>query len=165
MALSIDRSALFDPAAFLGEGWSIWRGPADGNGLEGEPEQDARALSISALNAEDFLFDTAIVPPERWVKGEAKLPRLRATGKVLLDAQIAQALYEEAGQQTLNEIMQKTGVSWFDLPGTVLRDREGYRYLLGVYFNDGKWPWYPHWLENNWRASRPSALYRGTIEV
>ena len=38
--LRIDRSKpSFNPATFIGAGWSMWRGPINGNGLDGEEER------------------------------------------------------------------------------------------------------------------------------
>lgn len=36
----IDRAKPFNSAEFIGSDWNVWRGPKDGNGLEGEEEQD-----------------------------------------------------------------------------------------------------------------------------
>jgi hypothetical protein len=47
--LEIDRSTPFNPAKFLGEGWSIWRGPADGDGLSGDEEQDQKSLALTDM--------------------------------------------------------------------------------------------------------------------
>lgn len=48
--LFIDRSIPFNPAKFIGAGWTIWRGPADGDGLSGEEDHDERSLAIMEID-------------------------------------------------------------------------------------------------------------------
>jgi hypothetical protein len=48
--ISIDRSRQFNPAMFIGEGWAIWRGLPDGNGLEGDEAQDSRSLALTKVD-------------------------------------------------------------------------------------------------------------------
>ncbi|MSU73950.1 hypothetical protein EXS56_02305 [Candidatus Kaiserbacteria bacterium] len=158
--ISIRRSAPFSPSTFLGAGWSVWRGPASGDGLAGTEEQEPQALKLQDVDFSKVLFEHTLTGNERWVKGDDKVARLRASGATMLDAAVAQALFEEKDNATLEWLRKERGITWFDLPGTVLRDADGYRYILGLYWNDGKWPWYPHWLENNWRSNRPSAVLR-----
>lgn len=42
--------------------------------------------------------------------------------------------------------------------GTILRSPDGYRYVLYLYWSDGEWLWRAYWLEDDWRASDPSAV-------
>ena len=39
-----------------------------------------------------------------------------------------------------------------------LRNPNGNRYVLYLYWNDGKWQWNYNWLENDWNANNLSAL-------
>ena len=48
--LLIDRTQPFNPSTFIREGWSIWKGPIDGNGLKGEEAQDERSLALSEVD-------------------------------------------------------------------------------------------------------------------
>ncbi|MCX6712875.1 MAG: hypothetical protein NTY66_01560, partial [Candidatus Vogelbacteria bacterium] len=41
--IKLDHAHPFNPAEFIGnKGWTTWLGPADGDGLSGEPDQDSR---------------------------------------------------------------------------------------------------------------------------
>src|SRR3989344_8475215 len=48
--IQINRSKPFNPAEFIGAGWSVWRGPANGHGLEGEEERDPRSAMLTELD-------------------------------------------------------------------------------------------------------------------
>lgn len=41
---------------------------------------------------------------------------------------------------------------------TILRNPNGNRYVLYLYFNDGRWNWNYNWLDNDWNAQNPSAV-------
>lgn len=41
---------------------------------------------------------------------------------------------------------------------TFLRNPNGNRYVLYLYWNDGKWNWNYNWLENVWNADDLSAV-------
>jgi len=41
---------------------------------------------------------------------------------------------------------------------TILRSPNGNRYVLYLYFNDGKWNWNYNWLENDFNGNNPSAV-------
>lgn len=157
--LIVNRSHSFAPEKFIGSDWSVWRGPADGTGLEGEIDQDSRALTLIEIDFSKVQFIHTLRDDERWVRGEDNLLRLKARKDIIpLDAAVVQALYEEKDHATLEWLRVERNITWFACPGTVLRDKEGFRYMLGLYWTDNRWPWYPHWLENNLRASRPSAV-------
>jgi hypothetical protein len=41
---------------------------------------------------------------------------------------------------------------------TILRNPNGNRYVLYLYWNDGRWNWNANWLENDWNVNNPSAV-------
>jgi len=41
---------------------------------------------------------------------------------------------------------------------TFLRNPDGNRYVLCLYWNDGRWNWNYNWLENDWNVNNPSAV-------
>jgi hypothetical protein len=84
--------ATFNPETLLGKGWSIWRGPADGDGLQGEEQQDSRSLALQEVDLSQVLFETNLKPDEFRIVGEEKLRRLKEKGVIRLDARIGQAL-------------------------------------------------------------------------
>ena len=159
-SLAIDRTNPFNPTEFIGSGVTIWRGPADGNGLEGVEEQDARSLALTKISLANLSFEHMLKGEERLITGEEKLKRHIAAGHILPDAKIAQVLYEEPGQVTLRQLHQTFGVTWMEFPGTTLRRSGGYRYFLyldrgGV----GRWGWRYSWLDNDRIASNPSVVF------
>ena len=41
---------------------------------------------------------------------------------------------------------------------TFLRNSNGDRYVLYLYWNDGKWDWNYNWLDNDFNVNNPSAV-------
>ncbi|OGN14875.1 MAG: hypothetical protein A3J47_02645 [Candidatus Yanofskybacteria bacterium RIFCSPHIGHO2_02_FULL_43_22] len=155
----IDRSIPFNPAAFIGKGWSIWRGPADGNGLTGVEDQDERSLALTQINLADIRLVTCLNDAETVVKGEEKQRRLKADSRVRLDAKIFQTFWENQAlipERFKEKVNGNTQFIYFD--GTVLRDSYGNRYVLGLCWGGGAWSWSVIWLDGGWRANGPSAV-------
>ena len=89
--IPIDRTVPFNPAEFIGAGWSVWKGPAEGTGLEGEEGQDARSLALTMLDVTRLRLETTLKGEETSIIGEEKLKRLTAmTDAIRLDAGIFQ---------------------------------------------------------------------------
>lgn len=40
----------------------------------------------------------------------------------------------------------------------ILRNSDGNRYVLYLYWNDGAWNWNVNWLDNDWNDNNPSAV-------
>ena len=157
--IPIDRSIPFNPAAFIGKGWSIWRGPADGNGLTGVEDQDERSLALTQINLADVRLVTCLKDTETVVKGEEKQCRLKADGRVRLDAKIFQTFWEN--QALIPERFKEKvngNILFIFFDGTVLRRPGGGRYVLCLCWHDGAWLWYVLWLGYVWGASSPSAV-------
>ena len=157
--LVVDRTKPFDPSKFIGSGWTIWRGPKDGDGLTGEEAQDARSLKLVEIDFAKVLFEHGIKKGETVITGEEKLARHIAAKHIRLDAKIGQCLFEEKGQVTLEWLYQTFGITWFELPGTVLRNSNGFRYFLFIYRDGyGWWYWLSFWLDDFRYAKNPSAV-------
>ena len=160
--LFIDRTTPFNPAQFLGDGWSIWRGPAAGDGISGEEEQDERSLNLTQLDLSKIQLVTFLRNgEEECIRGEERLRRLEETGSVRLDAQIFQALWENK-QFIPEDWKKKTGdcVTYIFFDGTTLRSQGGSRYVICLYWNnwgDGVWTWACSWREDVWDAGGLSA--------
>lgn len=97
--LHIDRSEPFDPAEFMGEGWTIWKGPAGGDGLTGEEDQDARSLALTEVDLSKIRFE---ITPSGELNGEGHLKHAKATSRILLDAKILQVILEKIRNEELN---------------------------------------------------------------
>lgn len=156
--LQIDRARTFNPTEFIGANWSIWRGPVDGDGLEGDEDQDLNALALSEIDLNNITFD-CLEKDERVVKGEEKLLRLKAKPSIRCDGTIFQAIWENKElipESWKEKVNGKTRFIYFD--GTILRDPDGFRCVLYLYFRDGAWDWYYLWLDDEWDSGNPSAV-------
>jgi hypothetical protein len=144
--IPIDRTSAFDPVAFVGVGWSI-------------VEEDERSLSLGEVDLTKVNFETMLKDHESSVVGEEKLKRLKDTGHIRLDAKVFQTLWENqhlipaSWKESTNG---NTAYVFFD--GTILRDSDGDRYVLYLYWRRGEWDWIYYWLGNEWHANRPSAV-------
>ena len=138
--LRIDRAKPFDPE-FVGKGWKI-------------AEQDERSLALTELDMSKVKLETVLKNGEKCVSGEEKLKRLKAADHVRLDAAIFQALWENQG--LIPEEWKKVGAVYFD--GTVLLNPDGDRYVLYLYWHDGRWDWHYRWIVNDFYAYAPSAV-------
>ena len=157
--LKIDRSKPFNPAKFIGKGWSIWRGPVDGDGLRGKPEQDAQSLALTELDLSHVFLEVHLKEGETYTSGEERLRRLKAAQRIRLDAAVFQTLWEN--REVLQErFKQKTNgdTTFIFCDGTTLRSPFGYRYTLYLYFFGGKWRWSYRWLDYGRSARSPSAV-------
>lgn len=155
----IDRSKPFDPSKFLGKGWTIWRGPADGNGLEGEEEQDARSLAITELDLSKVRLVTTFKKGETAVKGEENLCRLREASYICLDAGIFQTFWNQ--QEPIPRLLKELtngGYTYVFFKGTILRNPSGRRYVLYLLLVGGGWRWSCSWLDCDWNDVDPSAV-------
>jgi len=163
MILAINRAKPFDPAAFIGANWAIWRGPADADGLKGEERQDARSLALTEVDFTKARFETCLAEGETVITGEQRLTRLLDQKKdcIRADDNIGAALLNEPGQVTLEWLYQTHGVTWFELPGTELRSPNGYRrFLCLCRTDDGRWHWgYDRWLGNDRGAGSPALVF------
>lgn len=158
--LPIDRSKLFNPAEFIGVGWSIWRGPADGKGLEGEEERDLRSTVLTHLDLNKVQLVTCLKRGERVTTGEERIKRLKADGHIRLDENIFkmfwenQALIPEHFKERVNGNIQ---FIFFD--GIVLRSPRGRRSTLCLFFsNGGSWCWDFDWLDYDRLVGYPSVV-------
>lgn len=160
-SFQIDRQRVFSPATLIERGWTIWRGPINGNGLEGGEVQDARALALTELDLSRLRFEPCLKAQAKSIAGEEKIRRLteEMSDCIRLDAMLGQQLLEEPGQATLEWLYRNRKITWFDLPGTILRHLFGRRYVLYLYrHDDGRWGWGYRWLYDIWGAEDPSGL-------
>lgn len=94
--ISIDRNEPFNPVKFLGDGWGIWKGSADGIGIEGDAEEDSQSLRLDSIDLTKVYFETTLSEGESSVSGEDKLIRLKGKELIRIDAN-----EEEWGQPPL----------------------------------------------------------------
>jgi hypothetical protein len=156
--LVIDRSKPFDPTRFLGQGSSIWRGPADGKGIEGEEDQDPRSVALTELDFSNVAFDNFLKESESVITGEEKLVRMKASPRIRYDAGVGVALLDEKDQATLRWLHGTYGITWMEF-ATVLRRSDGHRYFLSLCRDgDGSWYGYCLWLDRGRSAGGVSPV-------
>ncbi len=152
--ISIDRSILFDPKTFIGDGWSI-------------EEQDERAIALTEIDLTEVMFDSTLEKGEKIIKGEDKLKRLKEkTNRIRLDAGIFKTLWENQiliPEKWKEKTNGNTTFIFFD--GTVLRDSGGRRYVLYLCWDGGEWDWNYYWLGRDWFADGPSAVLASSTLV
>jgi hypothetical protein len=151
--LLVDRTTPFDPGTFIRREWSVWRGPAKGDGLSGQAEQDARSLEISKIDWADVTFVSCLKQGESSVLGEEHLRRLRfgpARG-IILDARVGQALYEDYQRDKSVSVLEwlriYRGIASFTIKGTTLRCPAGGRYCMYFSYDsdESMWDWGGCW--------------------
>ena len=158
--IPIDRSKPFNPAEFIGKGWSVWRGPADSNGLEGEEERDSRSATLTELNLDKVQLVTRFKRGESVTTGEERIKCLRTDGRVRLDENAFQTFWENREQLPARFKERVNGnIQFIFFDGVVLRSPRGVRYTLCLYFNSGgSWFWGCGWLDSDRYAGSPSAM-------
>ena len=157
--IPINRTTPFNPTKFLGEGWSIWKGPADGDGLSGDEEQDERSLDLTELDISKVQLVTCLHGDEDYIKGEERLKRLKKAKFIRLDAQIFLTLWQN--QHLIPESWKEktngnTTYIFFD--GISLRSPLGDRYSLCLFWRGGEWLWLCFWLGRDRFSDDPSAV-------
>ncbi len=157
--IPIDRSTPFNPEKLLGKGWTIWRGPADGNGLEGEEEQDQRSLGVTELDLSKIQLVTTPKKGEKVVQGEENLRRLREANHICLDADIFQTFWDQ--KELIPALFKEStngSTTFVFFKGTTLRHPSGGRCVLCLYLSGGEWYWNCRWLDGGWLVRNPSAV-------
>ncbi|MBI4118705.1 MAG: hypothetical protein HY452_00375 [Parcubacteria group bacterium] len=155
--ISLDRTTPFNPVQFLGEGWSIWKGPADGDGLSGQEEQDKRSLVLTEVDLSQVQLVTLLKDGDgdNIIQGEENLKRFKY---ILLDAQVFQTLWEN--KHLIPEHWKKTNgnTTHVFFPGTTLRSPFGSRRVLCLCWRAGGWHWRCSWLASGWYVHDSSAV-------
>jgi hypothetical protein len=159
-SIVIDRSAPFRPSVFFKPGWTIWRGPIQGDGLVGSEALGGSSLAFTEIDFDRVFFETCLLPDETHISGEEKIIRHAELGHVCGDAKIGPELLNEKGQKTLLYLLKEKGIEYFELSDTVLRSPRGQRYTLYLYWapRERQWGWSYEWLNRERGADRPSLV-------
>jgi hypothetical protein len=151
----------FSPSEFMGEGWTVWKGPADGNGLEGPENRDVREDTLSVIDWEEVLLESHLQGEETSVYGEEKLRRANASGKIQLGGKAFLSLHEDYQANRENSVLEKLrrkGVTCIYFFGLRLRGPSGRRDVLYLCVSGSEWRWRYRYLNGRrWSAARPSA--------
>lgn len=156
--LACDKS--FSPAKFIGRGWTVWKGPANGNGLEGDEDRDVREDDLPIIDWDQVVMETHLQEKETLVHGEEKLKRVIVSGNIQLGGKAFLSLWEDYQANRENSVLEKLrrkGVTRIYFFGLRLRSPRGSRGVLYLYFSGSEWGWDYFWLNNLWSAHHPSA--------
>jgi hypothetical protein len=138
MTQNLACSKHFDPAIFIGEGWS-------------SAEEDERANELREIDVGTIALVTAL-KDERCTTGEERVKRLKEMPYVLLGGRAFLAFWEN--QRVIPESWKERFV-FFD--GLILLHRNGNRYSLYLSWHGGGWHWYSGWIGNSRAARNPTA--------
>lgn len=150
----IKRTKIFNPAEFVGAGYTIWRGPANGTGLEGELDQDERSIALNEVDLVMVRFETTLEKDENVVTGEERLVRLKSKSFIRLDPGWLVVLLENTPKIPWH--WKKMRYIFFD--GQILRRPSGARFALYMGWNGEAWYWGERWLAGGFVAGGPSAV-------
>ncbi len=134
---------------FLGQNWSI-------------DELDERSVALTEIDFSKILFETCLKEGQAAIKGEEKLERLKEMeDKLRLGDNVFLALwldYKARGKDSILEWLRKNrDITYLDFFGLVLRNPGGRRYVLYLFWDEGKWFWSCIWLDVVWFAHFLSA--------
>ncbi len=153
----------FNPAEFINKDWLVWKGPANGDGKSGDEDRDVREDALSEIDWSKVDFDDCLEEGESSITGEEKLCRMKESGKILLGGRAFLTLwqdYQKNGEASVLEQLRKTqGITYVDFFGLVLRDPDGNRCVLYLFFDGEQWRWNYYWLRFGWsRRNRSASL-------
>ena len=158
--IAIDRTKPFNPTESIGNGWSFWLGPADGNGLEGKPEQDDCSLALTEVDLSEILLEAHLKSRETSITGEERLRRLIAADRIRLDLGVFKTLWDNKEMIPASfsgRTNNNATCVFFD--GQTLRSPDGQRFTLFLSLSGGgAWRWGVRWLGHDRFVSGPSAV-------
>ena len=134
------RPTEFDPASFIGIGWKF-----------ADTDADSRSLAFTEVDFSQVHYETCLKKGEQSITGEEKLKRLLGKGGSCLDPRFGVALLQEKGQQALERLNKKHGITYLDFFGGILVAPNGHRYVLYLCRHSfGGWYWDARWLGYGW---------------
>ncbi len=151
--LKINRSTPFNPATFIGKGWSIWRGSANGDGLGGKEQQCKESLALTEVNIATITLEICRNGDGTPILGEEFLHQLKRDTSLLLDANVGRTLYENPDR--IPESWKRELVFFM---GTELRDPRGNRCVLCLCWDWTGWRWRYRWLGNDSYSGSSAAV-------
>jgi len=157
----------FNPAEFIGKDWRVWRGPADGGGLEGEEDRDFREDEITMIDWNQIIFETNLSEGEKCINGEEKLRRLAGGENIRLGCRVLLSLWKnylskrdkgKIHESVLEQLLLRD-INFIAFFGLILRNPYGGRDVLYLYRDYSGWRWRHYWLNLFWYAYYPSASF------
>lgn len=142
--LKLDHA--FNPAEFIGEGWTVWKGPKDGNGGNGEEEREKREDALIEVDFAKVSFYTQEIEV---ANEEENSEFMKMRGLLPLGGRTAVALwfdYQTNKKNSVLEYLYRTlNITMLKFMGVVLRSKYGNRSFVrlhrvcseGVWHKDG----------------------------
>lgn len=151
--LKIENTEDFNLRKFVQDS-TIWKGPADGNGLEGEEDIDRRSLGLSEVDLSKICLYNGLEGDETFITGEEKLRRLKALKHIIrFGGNVFRALWDDhqanKGSSCLGWLQVNREAICVDFPGLVLRNPKGNRFSLYFCFDGTDWDWNYRYLSRN----------------
>lgn len=139
------QKSVFDPVAFIGEGWSF------------AEARNPRSAALGLLgDYSKVKLSTDWLEGKSSIDGETRRTRITAdTASTPLNADHFLDLWNNK-EKIPEEWKKVKGVVTFD--GDVLRSASGDRFVLCLYWHGGEWRWSCSWLGREWSANDPSAV-------
>ena len=137
--IRINRAS-FKPAEFINNGWGFWRGPADGDGLNGMIEQDTRSLFMNRIDLSEVLLESRLKDGEMYISGEECIKRLIVAGCIRLGLRVFKTLWDNKKlipPKFAEKTNDRDNYIFFD--GQILRSPNGRRYTLCLYPYKSEW--------------------------
>jgi len=150
----------FEPATFIGLGWTAWRGPKDGHGLIGDIEQDVRSVELTELNWTKVHFDNCFTQGETRISGEEMLRRREASGQVRFGGNVFLSLWRNYKENEASNVLSQLPeeIKCLDFPGLILRSPHGDRRVLCFYRDGDGWALRTYCLSVDWLAGSMSGV-------
>lgn len=153
-------TASFDIKSFPGKDWEYWKGPLDGNGLEGEPMGDNASAVLQEVDFAQSDFLTCLKKGETSIKGTEKYPRLKKSGRTLYGVNVFMGLlldwqaldYQVRGAESiLEKLWEEKGITYLDFFDDLLRRPDGRCCVLCLCrIVVGRWCWHDRCLDDYW---------------
>ena len=164
--LPINSHGTFDPTKFLGDRFSVWKGPVDGDGMTGVEDRDGRNFMIGTIAFAHVKFETCLEDRGSGIFGEEKLKCLRKKNILCLGGDAFLSLwlnYKAENKKSILEWLRiNRNIVYMDFFGVVLRkkhdDLGAMRCVLSLQYIHNEWNWHVCWLAFNWMYVMPSIV-------
>ena len=141
--LSGDR---VNPAQFLGRGWDIWKGPVDGDGLDGAEYRDHANDKLIEIDFAQVVLTTCLNKGESRITVTKKLQRLEATPSYIrLGTRMSRALLDDYRKKSQSSILEwlhlDHQINRLEFLGDILRSPDGNQSILYLFNYNIGWSW------------------------
>lgn len=133
----------FNPATFFDREHDVWRGPASGDGLKGEIDQDERSLVCTQLDWTKIKLGNHFKEGEASITGEEMLERAKEARYIRFGGNVFLSLWRDYESHDVDSVLEwlhlNRNVEFLCFLGVVLRYPAGGRHVPCLYRSLGKW--------------------------